>query len=142
MRQALHQRAELWEIPRLSALLASSPVHVARIVHDVSNALAPYYLLSLLSPTLEDGVVGAFDVADLQPLHFRFTKNRKFDQSMRSRSDEPLWWTRRWLPSLMSPYFPFARQVVGTKYVYQRLFDDFTFELDVSDPDVNSPRGA
>ncbi len=131
MRQALLSRAHSWEIPRLSQLLASPHEHVARIVYDVGDALAPYNLLSLFSPALGYGVVGAFKVRDDEPLHFRFTNNRKFAQSLQARPDETLWWTSRWLPSLKSPYFPFARQVVGNKYLYKRLFDDYTFELDV-----------
>jgi hypothetical protein len=131
MRQALLSRAQSWEIPRLSALLSSPHEHVARLVQDVRGALYPYYLLSLFSPALGYGVVGVFKVRDHQPLHFRFTNNRKFAQSLQTRPHEPLWWSRRWLPSLKSPYFPFARQLKANKFVYQRLFDDFTFELDV-----------
>jgi hypothetical protein len=131
MQQALLSRAQSWEIPRLSTVLSSPHEHVARLVQDVRGALYPYYLLSLFSPALGYGVVGAFKVRDHQPLHFRFTNNRKFAQSLQKRPLEPLWWTRRWLPSLKSPYFPFARQVVGNKYVYQRLFDDFVYESDV-----------
>jgi len=111
-------------------VLSSPHEHVARLVQDVSGALYPYYLLSLFSPVLGYGVVGAFKVRDHHPLHFRFTNNRKFAQSLEKRPEEPLWWTRRWLRSLRSPYFPFARQLKANKFVYQRLFDDFTFELD------------
>jgi hypothetical protein len=99
-------------------------------VHDVRDAQAPYYLLSLFSPALGYGVVGAFKVRDHQPLHFRFTKNRRFGQSLKMHLDQPLWWTRRRFKSLASPYFPFVRTAVDDRFVYQRLFDDFTFELD------------
>ena len=130
MRERLLSRAHAWNIRRLSAVLATPTVQVARIVRDIGGTLAPYYLLSAFNLSLGDGVVGVFDVSDHAPLHFRFTKNRKFDQSLQRRPGEILWWTRDFLPTLQSPYFPFARTLVGNKSQYQRLFDDFTFEID------------
>ena len=130
MRERLMSKAHAWNITRLSALLASPTTQVARIVRDINGTLAPYYLLSVFSLSLGDGVVGAFHVSDHAPLHFRFTKNRKFEESLELRPGEMLWWTRDFLPTLRSPYFPFARTLVGNKFHYQRLFDSFTFQLD------------
>jgi hypothetical protein len=132
MRQALNARAQLWEITWLRDLLNSPHEHVARIVYDVRQKLEPYHLLSLFSPTLGYGVIGAFTVQDNQPLHFRFTRIRKFSESLKLHTEQPLWWTVDWMPELKSPYFPFARQVVNNKHQYRRLFDDYTFELDMS----------
>ena len=103
-------------IPRLSRLLASLHEDVARIVHDVRDAQAPYYVLSLFSPVLEYGVVGVFKVR--QPLHFRFTGNPRFGQSLNTHLDQSLWWTRRRFKSLASPFFPFVRTAVDDRFVY------------------------
>jgi hypothetical protein len=130
MRQALSERAGRWEITWLRDLLMAPHEHVARIVYDVGEERHPYYLLSLFAPTPGYGVVGAFRVEDNQPLHFRCTRIRKFGESLKAHPGQPLWWTLNWLPELQSPYFPFARQLKANKFVYQRLFDDFTFELD------------
>ena len=84
-----------------------------------------------VSLMLSYGVVAAFDVNGRVPLHFRFTKDRRFEESLNKRSGEQLWWSRKRLPLPRTPDFPVARQVVDNKVVYQRVFDDFTFEFDV-----------
>jgi hypothetical protein len=132
MRQALDERARLWEITWLRELLIAPHEHVARIVYDVDKQRDPYSLLSLFAPTLGYGVVGAFRVEDNRPLHFRFTRIQKFGESLKAHPGQPLWWTLNWLPELKSPYFPFAQQVVNNKHRYRRLFDDYMFERDIS----------
>ena len=131
MREALLFKAESWRIPQLTALLTAPHAHAVRLVQDLESTLSPYYLLSLFSPTLSYGVVAVFDGNGRVPLHFRFTKDRRFEESLNKRSSEPLWWSRKRLPLPRTPYFPVARQVVDNKVVYQRLVDDFTFELGV-----------
>jgi hypothetical protein len=130
MRLALHERARRWEIPWLRGLLVAPHEHVARVVYDIAEKKDPYHLLSLFAPTLGYGVVGAFRVDDNRPLHFRFTRIRKFGESLKAHPGQPLWWTVDWLPELSSPYFPFARQTVGNKSVLRRLYDDYVLVLD------------
>jgi hypothetical protein len=131
MREALQYKASSWRIPPLSALLEAPHDHAVRRVQDLNETLAPYHLLSLFSPTLNYGVVAVFDAAGRSPLHFRFTRDQRFKASLQKHPTEPLWWAHKGLPEPLSPYFPVARKVAGEKVIFERVFDDSVFELEV-----------
>jgi hypothetical protein len=71
--------------------------------------------------------------------HLRFTNRPDiFRVLSKTRDDQDdLWMTRRWLPSLSSPYHPFVRQrsaltggPIREAAVFTRLIDGFVLTID------------
>lgn len=123
----LRRKAVDWEITHLLTLLDHHPSSVVRPVKDAEGSAAQYTLLSLFSTELEQGVIAAFRPSGAV-MHFQFVKDPLIDASLRRSLDGTLWWTRNWLPSLHSPYFPFERKPAGDQLVYTRLFDGYEFK--------------
>ena len=65
------------------------------------------------------GSSGRFGLKTTSPCTFDSQESGSSLESLKAHPDQPLWWTLNWLPELQSPYFPFARQLVGNKFVYQ-----------------------
>lgn len=110
-------------VSKLQALLEPVPVPIVRRVEDVAGTWRPYWLWSAYSDSLGYGVMAAFDTERDALLHLRFTRHAKLARSIEGDIHEPLWWTRGFLPTLQSPYFPFRRESHGGAFVYRRALD-------------------
>lgn len=111
------------ESPELAALISSQASPIVRTVRDIRGSGDMYTLLSLFNDQLRYGVIAAFDPYDHRLMHFRFVTV----PLLSANTDEVLWWTREFLPSLPSPYFPFREEVGAGGPSFKRLVDDFRF---------------
>jgi hypothetical protein len=95
-----------------------------RLVKDIDGSASQYVLLSLFDTRNERGAMAVFN-SDGSVKHLRFITSATMDATLRNTPNgEPLWWTRRPLPTLPSPYFPFALSLEpGRPLTYRRLFD-------------------
>ena len=120
----LSARAAAWELPQLQRLMASNaPLHV-RLVKDIDGSALEYRLVSLFSDELQYGLVGVFSSTTNRLAHFRFTTSRVCEANLAmTAADAPLWWSRRRMPRLDSPYFPFRRVLVDNRPTFERLVD-------------------
>jgi hypothetical protein len=125
----LRSSAESWGAEPLVQLLDTHGVPTVRLVSDIDGSDAQYTLLSIFDHDKKRGAITAFEPTEAVPMHVRFIKDPRIDQSLRSDSDQTLWWSPRWVPQLSSPYFPYRRRIVSDHVVYGRLFDDYQFNL-------------
>jgi hypothetical protein len=125
---ALAGTAKEWSIAPLTPLLGLDPA--VRLVNDIDGSESQYILLSLFDHHKQRGAMAVFN-PDGSVKHLRFMTNVRMDATLRNApSREPLWWTSRPLPTLPSPYFPFARSFKpGGPATYQRLFDGHEIPL-------------
>ncbi|MEW6321724.1 MAG: hypothetical protein AB1635_11660 [Acidobacteriota bacterium] len=121
--EELRRFANEFAVAKLQALLDPPPVPLTRTVKDIDSQWAPYTLASLFREDLEYGLVAAFGQPHDELMHFRFTSSRQLVDSLDGDPAEPLWWTRRFLPALQSPYFPFRRTAHAGQPVYRRALD-------------------
>jgi len=109
----------------INALLAAANLSVlVRVVEEISQPRETYVLASIFDNDRGNGLIGIFAPVSYRLKHFRFTRHRETcTQLEQVKSGEQLWWTRRGLPSLRSPYYPFVREDGPTGPRYKRLID-------------------
>jgi hypothetical protein len=119
--EELGRKSKTWNVPALRAMLPLDETPIIKVVQDIESVKRPYTLLSVFSEKLKYGFAAVFRTDGvLQRL--QFFNDRRVDHSLRQVPDATLWWTRRWLPSLESPFFPFQKKADSTdKYI--RPFD-------------------
>ncbi len=125
---SLGRKATEWSIEPLGRLLRRELIPNVRLVKDIQGSSSEYILLSSFDPTSKQGLIAVFDRRGTLK-HFRFIKDRVFHQSLVD-APEPLWWSRRWLPSLSSPDFPLRKEVDRAEVVYRRLIDGYAIRAE------------
>jgi hypothetical protein len=124
--------AQAWKLERVRRFLESRPELVAsRWVRGIESPDIEYAVMTMLSGHVEagaprQGLMAAFD-ADGALQQLQFTTSEKAIRSLARFAGEDLWWTTRWLPTLPSPFYPFAR-VHNQANQYVRLVNDTSFE--------------
>jgi hypothetical protein len=125
----LRDRALRWEVRELQQLLALPSEPHLRLVHDIDGTPQSYALLSLFNDSLKYGVVAAFEGRSGTLMHFELVDDPKLDASLRQFASEKLFYTRRPIETLGSPYYPFRLlSAVGNVWTYLRLYDSAQLE--------------
>ena len=121
-------RAAKWTIEDVTALFHESPPVITRLVKDMDSdkAASQYTLLSMFSVSHKSGLLAVFNAAG-SLLHFRMANDDAIHQSL-AANDLTLWWTRGYMPTLASPYFPFRRQQLPDRIRYTRVYDNYVID--------------
>lgn len=128
IREELKRIAALLGVPELDRILDPYPEVTIRMVRDIDGSPDGYTIASLFRKDLEYGLLAIFDPVDQAFSSLRLTADQNLTSSIGSgQSDDALWWTRRPLETLPSPYFPFRRETVNDKPFYRRLVDDYAY---------------
>ena len=122
--------AAAWALDPVRLFLERGPEVVAcRWVRGIESPDLEYALLTMLGglgPTgLRQGLMAAFD-ADGALQQLQFTNDQGAVRSLARFPEQELWWTTRWLSTLPSPFYPFARDQHEAN-VYVRLVNDTVF---------------
>jgi hypothetical protein len=124
--------ARAWRLEPVGRFLDSRPELVAsRWVRGIESPDIEYAVMTMLAGPGEtgarrQGLMAAFD-ADGALQQLQFTTSEKTIRSLARFAGQDLWWTTRWLPTLPSPFYPFAR-VQSQVNQYVRLVNDTSFE--------------
>ncbi len=126
--QELREKTAEWSIAALPAVLESDDSPVVHLVEDVDRMRNPYTIMSMFSDRLKYGF-GAVFRQDGLLLRLQLFNDSRFDRSLRKPHGSSLWWTRQWLPSLASPFFPFEK-TSDTPLRFTRVFDGMALNVE------------
>ena len=124
VRALLMELAIYAEIDELAGILHGSSEISVRTVRDITGVEQPYAIAAMFTPAIERGVVAIFDEGVNTFIRLRLTSSKRLTDSIAlSSSVGTLWWQRRGVPTLYSPYFPFAQTFDQGQIKYRRLID-------------------
>lgn len=124
-----------YDVPEITELLQERRDQTIRFVHDIDAKERGYTMSAIFSEARGFGLIGIYDFSDQAFMHAMLTTDRELIDGLTGDPAEPLWWTRRPLETLFSPYFPFRRVPNQLEPTYRRLAD----ELELKSP---PPRGT